>query len=337
MKHRRRVTFFAMLVVLLAVGILGPSALADGDQPPSGSQPPDAESQGRLDAWTGILQSSVNAEAPPPPEKDTCQHCHITGAIENMWAATSRWAIFSIAGMVFAFGIYRSSSVWSSRKKWKPITARAVEWVDERYQVVEPTKKILSKPVPAFATRWWYCLGGITFTLFLIQGLTGIMLAFYYKPTPQDAYASIQFIENHVTFGASIRAIHHWAANGMVVMVVAHMLRVFITGAFKPPRELNWMSGVLLFILTLGFGFTGYLLPWDQRAFWATTVGSEIAGGIPVIGDLALVFLRGGWDVGAITLSRFFAVHVLVLPIATLTFLGAHFIMIRRQGIAQPL
>ena len=254
-----------------------------------------------------------------------------------MWAATSRWAIFGVAGVVFAFGIYRSSSVWSSRKKWKPITTRAVDWVDDRYQVVEPTKKILSKPVPTFATRWWYCLGGITFTLFLVQGLTGIMLAFYYKPTPEEAYASIQFIENHVAFGASIRAIHHWAANGMVVMVVAHMLRVFITGAFKPPRELNWMSGVLLFILTLGFGFTGYLLPWDQRAFWATTVGSEIAGGIPVIGDLALVFLRGGWDVGAVTLSRFFAVHVLVLPIATLAFLGAHFIMIRRQGIAHPL
>jgi quinol-cytochrome oxidoreductase complex cytochrome b subunit len=163
------------------------------------------------------------------------------------------------------------------------------------------------------------------------------MLAFYYKPTPEEAYASIQFIENEVRFGSAIRSIHHWAANGMVVMVVAHMLRVFITGAFKPPRELNWVSGILLLILTMGFGFTGYLLPWDQRAFWATTVGSEIAGGIPVIGDLALIFLRGGWGVSGITLSRFYAVHVLVLPLIIIIMLGAHFLMIRRQGIAEPL
>jgi quinol-cytochrome oxidoreductase complex cytochrome b subunit len=115
------------------------------------------------------------------------------------------------------------------------------------------------------------------------------------------------------------------------------MLRVFIMGAYKPPRELNWVSGTLLLILTVAFGFTGYLLPWDQRAFWATTVGSEIAGGIPVIGDLALVFLRVGWNVTAQTLSRFYAMHVLALPIFTLVFMGAHFLMVRRQGVARPL
>jgi quinol-cytochrome oxidoreductase complex cytochrome b subunit len=212
-----------------------------------------------------------------------------------------------------------------------------VEWIDERYSVVNPIRKVLEKPVPTFATHWMYCLGGITFTLFLIQGITGVLLAFYYKPTPEQAYASIQFIESEVRFGAAIRAIHHWAANGMVVMVVAHMLRVFITGAFKPPRELNWVNGMLLLIITLGFGFTGYLLPWDQRAYWATTVGSEIAGGIPQIGDLALVFLRGGWDVTAVTLSRFYALHVLVFPVAAIVLMGLHFLMIRRQGIARPL
>ena len=196
---------------------------------------------------------------------------------------------------------------------------------------------ILSKPVELFSTKWWYCLGGITFTLFLIQGITGTLLAFYYKPTPEDAYASIQFIETQVRFGASIRAIHHWSANAMVIMVVAHLLRVFITGAFKPPRELNWISGVVLFIVTLGFGFTGYLLPWDQRAYWATTVGTEIAGGIPWIGDLALVFLRGNWDVGTITLSRFYALHILILPVIIIAFMGVHFLMVRRQGVARPL
>jgi quinol-cytochrome oxidoreductase complex cytochrome b subunit len=182
-----------------------------------------------------------------------------------------------------------------------------------------------------------YCLGGITFALFIVQVITGIMLTFYYKPTPDAAYASILFIENEVRFGAAIRAIHHWSANGMVLMVVAHMARVFIHGAFKAPRELNWVSGVILLVITLGFGLTGYLLPWDQRAYWATTVASEIAGGIPQIGDLVLVFLRGGWDVTAVTLSRFYALHVIALPVIIIAFLGAHFLMVRRQGISKPL
>jgi quinol-cytochrome oxidoreductase complex cytochrome b subunit len=171
----------------------------------------------------------------------------------------------------------------------------------------------------------------------VVQAATGILLAFYYKPTPEAAYSSIQFIEEQVRFGAGVRMIHHWAANGMIVLCVAHMLRVFIMGAFKPPRELNWVSGVLLLVLTLAFGFTGYLLPWDQRAFWATTVGSEIAGSIPIIGDLALVFLRVGWNVTSLTLSRFYALHVIALPIFTLVMMGLHFLMVRRQGVARPL
>jgi quinol-cytochrome oxidoreductase complex cytochrome b subunit len=179
-------------------------------------------------------------------------------------------------------------------------------------------------------------LGGITAFLFVVQSITGILLAFYYKPTPEAAYSSIQYIESQVYLGSAIRAIHHWCANGMIVMCVAHMLRVFIMGSYKAPRELNWVSGVLLLVLTLVFGFTGYLLPWDQRAFWATTVGSEIAGAIPSIGNLALVFLRVGWNVTGETLSRFFALHVIIVPLATVAFMGAHFLMIRSQGIAKP-
>jgi quinol-cytochrome oxidoreductase complex cytochrome b subunit len=171
----------------------------------------------------------------------------------------------------------------------------------------------------------------------VVQAVTGIMLAFYYKPTPETAFASIQFIETQVRFGSAIRAVHHWAANGMIVMCTAHMLRVFIMGAYKNPRELNWVSGVVLLILTLVFGFTGYLLPWDQRAFWATTVGTEIAGSLPIIGDLGLVFLRVGWDISAETLSRFYALHVIAVPILTLALMGAHFLMVRRLGIARPL
>ncbi|MCK4802030.1 MAG: cytochrome b N-terminal domain-containing protein, partial [Anaerolineales bacterium] len=175
-------------------------------------------------------------------------------------------------------------------------------------------------------------MGGLTFFFFIVQGMTGIMLAFYYKPTPAEAYASIQFIENEVLLGSAVRMIHHWSANAMIVLAVAHMLRVFIMGAYKPPRELNWVSGVVLGAMTLLFGFTGYLLPWDQRAYWATTVGTEIAGSIPVIGELALVFLRAGWNITSLTLSRFFALHVLILPLITVTTMGMHFIMVRKQG-----
>jgi hypothetical protein len=279
----------------------------------------------------------LRAAPPPPPERDTCQHCHLSGSIDDMWTPLWRWAVFGTLGLAFVYGGWRASSVWRTRAPWKPLWLRTAEWFDERYQIIDPLRKVLSKPVPRFATHWMYCLGGITFLLFVIQGITGVMLAFYYKPTPEQAYTSIQFIENEVRFGAAVRAIHHWSANGMVVMVVAHMLRVFISGAFKPPREFNWVTGMVLLIVTLAFGFTGYLLPWDQRAYWATTVGTEIAGGVPQIGDLALVFLRGGWDVTAITLSRFYALHVLVLPAAIILLLGLHFLMIRRQGIAEPL
>jgi cytochrome b6 len=284
-----------------------------------------------------LVQASAETEVLPPPAQDTCQHCHLSGEITALFYPFGRWVIFGVFGAVFAYGGWRLASNWVTRAPWKPLIARAVDWTEERFHLKEPLGKVLSKPVPMFATRWYYCLGGISFTLFAILAVTGIMLSFYYKPTPEAAYASIQYIETQVLFGSAVRAIHHWAANGMVVVVIAHMLRVFITGAFKPPRELNWMSGVFLFVMTLAFGLTGYLLPWDQTAFWASTVATEIAGAEPAIGNLALVFLRGGWDVTAVTLSRFFALHVMVLPIVIVVFLVAHFLMIRRQGIARPL
>ena len=277
------------------------------------------------------------SDVPPEPEKDTCFQCHITGEYTNLWTATARWAVFGIAGLIFLFGVVRSVSVWRTREAWKPIPTRVMEWVDERYQLSEFLEPILSKPVPDWQRRWWYCLGGLTFFFFTIQGATGIMLTFYYKATPEAAYASIQFIENEVRLGAAVRAIHHWSANGMIVMAVAHMLRVFIMGAYKKPRELNWISGVVLLITTLAFGFTGYLLPWDQRAYWATTVGSAIAGGIPVIGNLSLVLLRAGWNVTALTLTRFYSLHVLVIPLITVGAMLMHFIMIRKQGVMKPL
>jgi hypothetical protein len=332
MRQRRHVALVLVLTGLFVVT----AAIVGSTQAHYEQIPPYAP----LSSLKPLLDPSKGASAEEPPveiEQDTCLHCHLTGSIENIWTPVWRWAVFGLAGIVFVFGAYQSGTVWITRKKWQPLWARAVSWLDDRYEIVEPIKKILSKPVPLFSTRWMYCLGGITFTLFLIQALTGTLLAFYYKPTPEAAYESILFIENEVLFGAAIRTIHHWAANAMVVLVVAHMLRVFIHGAFKPPRELNWVSGVFLFIITMAFGLTGYLLPWDQRAYWATTVATEIAGAVPQIGDIILVFLRGGWDVTGITLSRFYAVHMLALPVVIIAVLGAHFLMVRRQGISKPL
>lgn len=272
----------------------------------------------------------------PQTKQEPCLHCHIQGEHTNLWTPTSRWLVFGTLGLVFLFGFYQSASVWTQRKPFKPLTIRAYEWVDERYKISGLLSEIANKPVHSFARRWWYCLGGITAFLFIVQGTTGIMLAFYYKPTAADAYASILYIENQVYFGAAIRSIHHWAANGMIVMCIAHMIRVFVMGTYKAPRELNWVSGVMLLILTLAFGFTGYLLPWDQRAFWASTVGTEIAGSVPAIGSLVLIFLRDGWGVTEATLGGS-GLHILVVPIITVAFMLGHFLMVRRLGVMRPL
>ncbi|HUV26382.1 MAG TPA: cytochrome b N-terminal domain-containing protein [Anaerolineales bacterium] len=341
----RRTYLVAILGVLMAIfllfGMTGDSQAgpASPENQPAGDTPIDWDQAQEIlsENFHQLLPSKYTAASLPPPEQDPCLHCHITGENKGLWTPLVRWVFFGGAGLIFAFGIYRSSSVWVTRSPWKPILSRTADWFDTRYEISDPLSKFLSKPVPNFARRWWYCLGGITAFLFVLQGLTGIMLAFYYKPTPEQAFSSIQFIETQVNFGSAVRMIHHWSANGMILMCTAHMIRVFIMGAYKKPREFNWISGVLLLMLTLGFGLTGYLLPWDQRAFWATTVATEIGGAIPVIGDLVLVFARVGWDIAAETLTRFYALHILILPLVTIGSMGAHFLMVRRQGIAKPL
>ena len=222
----------------------------------------------------------------------------------------------------------------SSRGTW---WMRVGDWFDERFDVRVPLEAFLKKPVPKHAIRWYFCLGGITFALFVIQGVTGILLSLYYRPTPEQAYESILFIMNNVRFGWLIRSIHSWSATLMIAFCIAHMLRVFITGAYKKPRELNWVAGMFLLLLTMAFGFTGYLLPWDQKALWGSTVGSEIVGAIPLVGDALLGLLRGGPDITGLTLTRFYGIHMLVLPVLVFTFLAAHFVIIRRQGISGPL
>jgi len=222
----------------------------------------------------------------------------------------------------------------TSRPSW---WVRIGDWLEERFNIRGPLETFLKKPVPKHAIRWYFCLGGITFSLFLIQGVTGILLSLYYKPTPEQAYDSILFIMNNVRFGWLIRSIHSWAASLMIATCVAHMLRVYITGAYKKPRELNWVAGVVLLLLTMAFGFTGYLLPWDQKALWGSTVGSEILGVVPLVGEQLLGLLRGGAEISALTLTRFYGIHMLVLPVLAFIFLAVHFVIIRRQGISGPL
>ena len=210
-------------------------------------------------------------------------------------------------------------------------------WVDERLEMHDYIKKdILDKPIPK-GLNLSYCFGGITFFLFVMLAVTGYFMTLYYVPSPEQAYDAVDYLTFEVPMGQVIRGIHHWSGNLMMVTIFLHMLRVFIYGAYKKPREINWMSGVGLFCLVMGFGFTGYLLPWDQKAYWATKVGTSIMGTVPVVGDYSLRLMRGGSDLGALTLTRFYTLHVLFLPILTVILLLAHFVMIRKQGISSPL
>ncbi|MCG3208801.1 MAG: Cytochrome bc complex cytochrome b subunit [Anaerolineae bacterium] len=211
---------------------------------------------------------------------------------------------------------------------------RAWQWLDGRYQLAELMGALLHVEIPRSVQT--YYLGGIALFFFMVQVVTGILLTLYYQPTPDTAYNSILFIMNEVNFGWLIRSIHAWGANLMVVFTILHLLRVFFQGAYKKPREITWGIGFFLLVITLGFGFTGYLLPWDQRAFWATTVGSEIAGALPLIGEQALIFLRGGADVTARTLTRFYGVHTLILPAMLMALLIIHLTMVHQQGLADP-
>ena len=213
--------------------------------------------------------------------------------------------------------------------------------LDERLSFREGMKKQFEKPVWFYRTRlennFLACLGGISFLLFLFLMGTGGLLLMHYRPTPADAYKSVVDIMNQVPYGWLIRGIHRWAGNLMIVTVLLHMMRVFFTAAYRPPRDVTWVNGVLLLVLTLAFSFSGYLLPWSQASYWATNVGTDILSAIPVVGDSLKYFVRGGPMVGQLALTRFFAFHVVILPGLMILFLVLHFLMIRRQGIAEPL
>lgn len=212
------------------------------------------------------------------------------------------------------------------------MAGKVFTWLDERLGLTAIYNIVLDRNVPK--VNWWYTLGSASLFLFLLQGVTGIFLAVYYVPSPDHAYESIEYIMNGVTFGWLIRGIHHWGASLMVLTVFLHMLRTFYYAAYKYPRELTWVTGVILLLATLGMGFTGYLLPWNQRAYWATTVGTEIAGTVPIIGDFILRVLRGGSDLSGVTLARFFAVHIWFLPALIALLIGLHIYLVIRIGIS---
>ena len=216
------------------------------------------------------------------------------------------------------------------------VLARLREWLDERFGWAELTAPLRHKTVPIHRHSLWYYLGGMTLFLFLIQVFTGMLLLLYYRPTANEAFESVQYIMTQVQFGWLVRSIHSWSANLMVFMAAAHMFSVLFLGAYRRPRELTWVSGMLLLFLALGFGFSGYLLPWNTLAFFATKVGTDIAGQVPLVGRWMLVFLRGGEEVTGATLTRFFGFHVALLPGITTLLLTLHLGLVQRFGISVP-
>lgn len=207
---------------------------------------------------------------------------------------------------------------------------------EERLEIQSIADDVSSKYVPPHVNIF-YCLGGITFTCFIIQIATGFAMTFYYRPTVTEAFLSVQYIMNDVNFGWLIRSIHRWSASMMVLMMILHVCRVYLTGGFKKPRELTWVTGVVLASLTVSFGVTGYSLPWDQVGYWAVKIVTGVPDAIPFIGSFIVELLRGSVSVGQSTLTRFYSLHTFVLPLLTATFMLAHFLMIRKQGISGPL
>jgi ubiquinol-cytochrome c reductase cytochrome b subunit len=209
-------------------------------------------------------------------------------------------------------------------------------WLDARTGFRSAVKHLLDEPLPS-GVGWWFVTGSIVLFLLTVQLLTGFVLAFFYVPSPDYAYDSIRFIETRITFGRVLRGLHFFGASFIVIAAVVHMSRVVLLGSYKKPRELNWMVGVVLLLIILAFALTGYLLPWDQKAYWATTVTLNIARSVPLVGDFVGGLLKGGSDLGALTLMRWYAAHVFLLPACLIAFTVAHLYLMRRQGISGPI
>ena len=224
----------------------------------------------------------------------------------------------------------------------RQIQLAVVNWLDDRFPFTKAVDEAMYQRVPNYANAFYYCFGGMVFILIALQLVTGIFLAFYYVPdgagNPAAAYTSVNsVIMNQVYLGWLVRGVHFWSANLLVVTIILHMARVFWTGSYRAPRELNWMVGVIMLLCVLLFSLTGYLLPWDTKAYWATSVTIKIGGSAPILGPLIENVLQGGPTLGPNTLQRFFTVHVFILPALIVLLMYIHFRMIRAQGISEPL
>ncbi|HEX2112289.1 MAG TPA: cytochrome b N-terminal domain-containing protein [Gaiellaceae bacterium] len=221
------------------------------------------------------------------------------------------------------------------REQVEALVLYPVDWLEERSGLVGALRYFLFRKVPS-DSNWWHTLGSATLTAFLVQLVTGVILAMYYKPDPDAAYESIQKITNDLEFGWLVRGMHRWGASVFIILLFLHMGRVFLFGAYKYPRELNWLVGVLLLVLAMAEGFTGYLLPWDQTAYWATVVGININATAPIAGPFIADFLRGGAEIGDDTLARFYSLHMLVIPGGIIGLITLHLYLVIRLGITPP-
>jgi quinol---cytochrome c reductase cytochrome b subunit, bacillus type len=211
----------------------------------------------------------------------------------------------------------------------------AADWVDERTSLSGGLRWAMFRKVPK-GTNWFYTLGSATMFAFISQAATGVFLAMYYDPSPTRAYESARYITNEAFLGEFVRGMHKWGSTVMVILVFLHMARTFFFGAYKYPRELNWIIGVTLLILTMVMSFTGYLLPFDQRSYWATIVGVNINGTGPIVGPFLSDFLRAGPEFGGTTLSRFYSIHMLLVPGAIAALIGAHLYLVAKLGTTAP-
>jgi cytochrome b6 len=214
---------------------------------------------------------------------------------------------------------------------------RLYTWVDARVHLSDLVDFMGKKYVPMHRGSVWYYFGGVSLFLFVVQVISGILLLLYYKGSEDLAFESIHYLMSKVPFGWLVRSIHSWAANLFILAAIIHMFSVFFERAYRPPREITWVTGVLMLFLGMGFGFSGYLLPWNELAFFATKVGTDIVGVIPLVGKPLMVFLRGGEDVTGATLSRFFGFHVAVFPGLFTVLLGIHLLLVQRQGMSEPM
>jgi quinol---cytochrome c reductase cytochrome b subunit, bacillus type len=221
------------------------------------------------------------------------------------------------------------------RRQLETVALTPLDWLEERSGLIGYTKWFLFRNVPR-DVNWMQTLGAATLTAFIVQSVTGVVLAMYYKPDPDTAYASIVNITEEVTLGWLVRGMHKWGASVFIILMFLHMARTFLFGAYKYPREINWITGALLLVLGMAEGFTGYLLPWDQTAYWATVVGININATAPFLGPFIAQFLQGGTQIGPDTLSRFYSLHMLVIPGAIMALIGLHMYLVVRLGVTSP-